>query len=53
MYNKCLYVYSTMRKFDASKLFYIVFEVSYVHQGCIYLIKNAVIIALLWNIITI
>ncbi len=33
-------------------IFYVLKEVPYVHQGCIYLIKNAAKTVILWKIIT-
>ncbi len=50
--NSILLVYTTVQKFVDSKFFLLV-EVSYVDQGCIYLSKKTVKAAILWSINTI
>ncbi len=42
--------YTTIQKFGVSNILMFLKEVSYIHQGCIYLIKITVKIAMLWNI---
>ncbi len=43
-------IHTTVQMFGVGKFYNLFKKVSYAHQGCIYLIKNTVI---LWNIITI
>ncbi len=43
----------TIQKFGVREYLMFWKDVSYAHQGCIYLIKNTVKTVILWNIITI
>ncbi len=43
----------TLKKWAPVRFFMFLKEVTYIHQGCIYLLKNTVKSAMLWNIITI